>query len=127
MITKEEKIFKHLKYINEHIQYVWRNIPSSVPDGMENIKTAHDIWDWCDESNLNVEDFERNVYLKIIIELSKIFPLEMKIENGNFTIISIKESISFNSTFLITSLSELIKKSELTKDSSFDFENAYQK
>ena len=115
MIHDWDRNSKYIDMINGHIQYIWSAIPSARPENMVNIKNTHDIWDWCDSSNLDFDIFEKSVTMYALEKISKISELDIKVSNGNYTIFSPREQISFSGANLLILLSEFIKISEMIK------------
>ena len=107
MIYDWEKRFEYIDMMNVHIQHIWNAVPFARPESMKSIKNYHDIWDWCDGSNIDFDMFEKSVTMYALEKVSKISAFEIKIDNGYYNLISSKEHISFSGSNLLILLSEL--------------------
>lgn len=112
MVEDWQKNLNHIESISNAIQFIWKELPLTKPENMKHINTLHDIWDWCDDSRVNFDNFERDVSMYMLTQLSKINCINLAVSNGHFVITSISDQITFSGTNLIMSLAELIKLSE---------------
>lgn len=116
MIYDWEKRFEYIDMMNVHIQHIWNAVPFARPESMKSIKNYHDIWDWCDGSNIDFDIFEKSVTMHALEKVSKISVFEIKIDNGYYNLISSKEHISFSGSNLLILLSEFIKTFKIIED-----------